>query len=1708
MGAQQIAESIGNTLGLDNFRTSKGLFDVVEMAKNNYRTVDYTTLTPAQRRLAGINDDGTINIGNWLGDKISFFGETNDSKALTEQVNVVDLIGSTLLDFDVKNPEALMKVIDELTGRAEIAPDSPLAKMKNSAVLNTVQQYLKIDDLSYNTIVKELFNYNKLEGNRQMLGVVSNALGLSPQEIVQAINKHNDDTKLIFENKPKDPILQRLEKVELKDANGKRITAEEAYSKISSFTGLEKASYDNVILKADIMTRLADASEEALLQKYNVKPDSFATRLSNLNKSVQSVALLNFSPSYLVNNWINNMVTRTAVGVGGELTQAMKSLTERRGLFNGTDTEAYSRTAQTIKGKKTVDDGLNKISKGVHKITDKLKGLNVIDIEGAEKAKASSIGANQYYNATWKRGIDIPEIPEYLKAFLPPDKQEAIYRIIRDSANAGEVRDAFMKGNTAPKWNTITDKLEEMITDPQQKAGFRDWVEKNPEIGELFDKTIDPTKPETWKKAFDLIQDVIATDVDTKFASQMADSLEDLTVRVSAGGMPEVAEILGDVEHYYTQLHEAQAKSNERLFEQRSKRGGVKGEEFDAIFRERQRLIDADYERCKQYTKTAIAAMAQGMGLDDEFTVNYLKNIEYTHEINSRYYEAERNLFNEVFRTDLDKELTPEQFNAYVDRKMNNLKQMHEELINSYTSMNELLVNELKRICVNDDGKIAEIEQSLNSVLEKRKMYYDEVVKNAYERTRYDSVQRRHEVSSLQNKRMDALKKSIDAEYRATMNEVATLQAANYQPPTEKYKMSYEDTLRWELFMEEAHDYAKSNGDIFTSSMTGEPVEMREPLQHHNTISDNMSFEEASQKAYDLIKENEYKAGGDGLAAEKSTRQAINEEYESGSAFPLNMVSDADKKGFKPLESKKEYTPLKPDVVENIEKFEDNPRRIQEARCYPFKHNGETVTSGVYMGNKLVAYQVSDLQKSITVNGYKYPVLGVDVKNGKNLVVLVGDKPRVIEAGKPRGLDTSLFADNKFHPMMDGTTPAGIPHGTANWEMSSFFLRDILEMGRDGLQDFYKESLSKNSIFDGLTNEQKVAVMEWINGDLSASYNSHRYRSIKYGEMMSDAAMLNYSKRYGFDNFLGILSPYQFWMTRSMVNWGKRMIDKPQWFSMYSRIQKLIEKNKKTVFPSRMNGLIGIPMPNMMEGFGDGFYIDPISQLFPFHGILNAPEYLNKSYNTIKQNTMTKIQEMYDNEEITAEEYALAMKGEGDIYKQVFKELQASDEADTGLTGIVSTFASPPLIVDYIIKAGQGREGSISATPMTSLGGIIKAAGQNTPIEGLTNTAGNILQAPERLVRKGVGALMDKDLSLNTDGAWREYNVDRRLLYAMEEGRITKPQFLRATVEREGNPQYDQALQEVRFDQANKKQLGPLAVELTQSLFGNKETSAGQLLGTAAVSLFGGKVIPQGEHQLRQTQAINSEAYKAGMSKEFYQDHPNYNLSKYAYEDDPEMRMKMVAANSITETYYAMPPAQQEAVRNALGTDFYNILINKETRNLYDVTFEQLVAWDKAIKGNVPYISNEYLTEPVQQVNYYANTVDGKLERYNREKDARFPAIDEIQDEYYALDSTQRKAYLQAHPELGEYWDYNDRVKNANPDLREYFTARSKSGKMEQITANVYAGVNAWTAKQLDDYILLGRPLSPQADNQIKMIYNKLGTYYSYEDWLESIREE
>lgn len=1695
---------------------SQGLDTITNTWRNNLRVQpDANKLSAIQKNIAGIDKNGKIAeygafkptntgikaIDNVVNGLKRAFSLTDEAKMYDMAEMTTEYIGSLLFEGDTKMYQ-LPDLIAQITGKADI-PDKGgvLSSQKNSALMNTLRDALNTaPDNIIQQISDDVLKYRSYGQSREVLASVADQLKMTPKEILDALDNRRNGADIPEVQKKKgrkgnnqqnDSVRQELFQkmrnmdVTFTDANGKVMDTEAVIKSIDRFKG-HRQLYSETFFKADIMEKLGKTVDDYNLKRYNIQPDAWQYRLTNLMKDVQSIALLNFSPSYMVNNFLNNLITRTVAGVGGVDTDFVKTVNAERGLFFSRDndvTSVYGNTGKRIQKSKKANDTLTKFSDMFKEVKDNkiLKGVSNIKIEDLETRAASDLGMRRYWDATWEHNM--PDFPDSWDALGIDDATKARIRdIAYDSPNVKVFYDKIMGEVVVPEAQSVIKHMLDNNYDGKAKTVIEDTISKSPWISSILNEALLANDVNEVNKVMNHLRDTYTTDINMKNVQQMESTFDDYRVRFSGEGLGAVGTAIDVLNDMFTDVWVRQSKQNLSLFMDRIVKK-MSGDEFDPQFKRLINIQNGDYNIVRGYAVKMVAAMCEGLGLKDDVSLKVLENTMKRFDIAAEQVQENH----KVYQKYATKRSDDYNFKYYRQSRLDMLKKTQDILLQADIELDNILVQHLRdTLDPSMEGRIDLFAERKAEIIAEKQKLNEKLLKDEEKRLDAYSKKKRADFAIEQERTTNRAKQHIANLQDEVGLIFQSLDNSTKNNPVQAQPMTLDATLRIAMLIDEAKIGTDRAGEFLTHYVDkSDPAKVFDPIEYRNKHI-NTSFREYAQAKM--------------KPAELAANQAL---YDSGAAVRLGSAN-----------TKQSYT----SVSDTYELIDPNANvksgRWVQAKCKPVQTSDGIAEAGVYHNGKHIGYIIEGMPEKVAVGGNEFPVIGMSKDTPNTYLVLVQDKVWEVTPGNPKGADFSVYAQENFHPVAVGATPTVQPWGTAALE-SSLAMREAFDLLETQAITELQNARTNGSILGKLTPEQREAVLAFVDSDLRPAYAVQRYQTQKYGDMMVDASLLNYNRRYGFDNTLTAIMPYQFWMTRSVMNWGKRMITQPKWFASYARMERLIEKNKRDILPSRLEGTIGIPMPNLGDGLGSTLYIDPLGIIFPFKQFNDAPQYYIGNLHTVHNNTLTVIDEYfnegkpYNGYTITQEDYDLAMEGKGNLYKQVFSDMQKMDETDTTGLGLLGTFLSPNVLVDALWKKMSGREGSISSSPMFRLGNTIKAAGDSTGLQWLTDAIGGAMQVPDKAFRKAL------NIQQNPEGAFFDYYMTNFITDMGITYEISYDDMTRALAEGPGNPIYDEALKRFHQQQAIRQQGGALAVELGQSLGGNKKTSAGDLLGSLAASMFGAKVMSKGEEKYREIKVLRDKVKSTkdeDLMKKFQNEFPEYSIHNWSYEDDPEERIHKMMVAKVWATYYALPEAQQNRAKVALGDKFSKLFIDKENRAYDYFSTEELGDYIRAMEGDDPTFSPDDINNPMREsinVAWYADQPVAQYEYAKEVFDQRFPGFYEIQNGYYALETdAEREAYKQKFPELEKGWEWIRTFKEANPAAGVIWDEKSPvykvgQGEYDSIIEARIGELSESYLKRFRDYATSGFALPKWTLHTARSLYASANTDLSFEDWMK-----
>ncbi len=637
------------------------------------------------------------------------------------------------------------------------------------------------------------------------------------------------------------------------------------------------------------------------------------------------------------------------------------------------------------------------------------------------------------------------------------------------------------------------------------------------------------------------------------------------------------------------------------------------------------------------------------------------------------------------------------------------------------------------------------------------------------------------------------------------------------------------------------------------------------------------------------------------------------------------------------------------------------------------------------------------------------------VKSVRNTGEFSPVDPRMLHQGIPleyeNGYTTRLLYQDDIPDanMPLGEVQSHIPSPPSG-EMQDEAFRNNINPILHGLEDLMtgpgaqlpEQVANLDANLDPATMRQLRAYMGQTYGDLAET----KLAGVRWAENRRDAALLNYNRRYGFDNYLTAIFPYQFWYTRTAIQWALRFIDKPAWLAQYARIRNFQRNTIQTPgFPFRLKDKMKMPVPYLPEWAGGGIYVDPFRQIFPFEQFARPWEQRAQDQNMIVKRAVSTLEWWGEEgeEDSQAVKDALDFRA-GPLWEKAITMAELDVESQTSNPwDFINLIMGPSLPVGWGYEWARGSQDRISQLPASRLiqnvsGALGANQGRGWNIEGPIRRA---LRLPEQ-------------------DRYHDYRVDREISNLVAEGSITPEDANLAMVDQAGD-----AFLMAQQRAAKSQQMKYLGAPLGADLF------------------------PEGEQTQR---ALKLEYDKAREAKDagqedaitlFFDAHPEYEARMQLFKEDPEERLRFFLRSSIWESYYELPDLHQKQLREQLGDVFTQAFLNKDTRSYDSIDTPTLAQWARVMKGVVPEAAPE---TPEAQVQLATEEETAAYQAFADERDRKFPNIGRILEVMYEAPEGVRDEYQRRFPEVDDYYQWRNEQFAKHPEILPY--ALSDESKM------------------------------------------------------------
>jgi len=740
---------------------------------------------------------------------------------------------------------------------------------------------------------------------------------------------------------------------------------------------------------------------------------------------------------------------------------------------------------------------------------------------------------------------------------------------------------------------------------------------------------------------------------------------------------------------------------------------------------------------------------------------------------------------------------------------------------------------------------------------------------------------------------------------------------------------------------------------------------------------------------------------------------------------------------------------------------------------------------------------IQNIKKDLQKKGYD----GIFIRNSANddNLEYVAFNPEQIKSVANRG---TFDPNNPNILFQEATQPPGaydqaadvMPTGPVLDEGWQRYVRPLL----DSMQESAVARLNEKPL-DGardLSPEGQAMLRQYMNrvkGEMATS----KLATVRWGEKQRDFAMLNYNRRYGFDRMLETVFPYQFFYTHSMLPWAMRAIDKPSWFMNYARLRNQQNRYERDI-PERLRNKIKIHAPWLPDWMGDALYIDPLGGLFTPANYLRPFEQMTKDKNMQMIEAERILQEWSADGTTSQADIQQAMSHEGPTWERAMAEAGIRREAEIANPfDFFRTMFGPawylttPLNYAGIAIPGisTGKRSDVTNTPLANTARAFDTVTNGSWAEPIGNVIG-LMGKPEEWARQKLG--------LPEFGEYGDYYIDRQLANMVADGLATPQDAQVAMIERTG-PLFEQAQERVKMELA-------MRVPLAGATYAATHEGIGAAAQAFLPSLFGSGLLPAGELEYRGMKQEWNDAWKqydAGDTEavnRFFEEHPEYEVY-LAKGKKPAERLRSFLIGQIWDGYMALGETDKRAARLAMGDEFSQAFLNKETRSYDTLDVQKLTTWSRMLNMLTPRteVTAPVLDNPdIQPVQPMDPRITQITDKFFNDRKRLFPNYYTLQQAYYNLPRSEQGAYLFRHPELKQYFDWKKQYYRNYPDLVPIFNGE----------AFKTVDVSGWPSALIDTvsmYAMTGDPLPSGARDMLKIIWLREGMPMGdFDSWLEN----
>jgi hypothetical protein len=606
---------------------------------------------------------------------------TPDSKIRISQANLMDHFMRVMVDTANNDPKTMTRLVKtmsevnpKMTGDAlgailnpaGEAPininkrffNSPIGTALSVALKNIVEDG-KIDELY-------LAKWQAPAQKRAFLWKAAQLMDITPGELLARLDSDTDVAGIL-----------KVKAQEAGIASYDTLTNAGLKDLLGVFTGENPLPIDPKLYLMELKNLVDDGLQDFMIKRFDLQQDSKFMRVAHVMKNVQSLLVLGLNPAYLINNAINNIITRSATGVLGFMTDAQISdLLKRNNIepyrpdvglkkfglaaeYGINDIGEAEKISEVKRGNKDLINEAERLT-GSGSLFKKVGVFSTISnaLERSESRKAYTIAFRQMQGNLWQSGTGFRKLSPTIEIELDkidPEIKTRLYDAVRNSANNEEIDTAVFDPRAPIKVEPLIDTLAQALADKhniivKDSAIYKELLVNNGIADELNTglakaqnlNDVDIVFDNAIAKSGEHARKLLSKEIDIR--------VEDVANRVKQGGVAEAVDLYTDMVLTYKKEWVRHFDEIEEL--QRNAINMDKGERNKA-WRSQNAMDMMRFEDLNVWENATWKGIFGTLGKNSSEDVrNFIKVYEDTHKNWSDFYSKKNNRYNKLFDPD------------------------------------------------------------------------------------------------------------------------------------------------------------------------------------------------------------------------------------------------------------------------------------------------------------------------------------------------------------------------------------------------------------------------------------------------------------------------------------------------------------------------------------------------------------------------------------------------------------------------------------------------------------------------------------------------------------------------------------------------------------------------------------------------------------------------------------------------------------------------------------------------------------------------------------------------------------------------------------------------------------------------------------------------------------------------------------------------